>query len=334
MGGLDGLYMQLPEALQVLNDPGGSPSDFLPADATQTWAAVQALLAAQGTPIGAIPAPSSAQVATVLRTLNPTTQEFDQIQASQVQDVPQMKPTITNTFELGYKGVIGKRFSASLDFYHSRIEDFVGPLRVETPNVFYDPATLQAYLSTPAFGLSQAQIQALTAAIAGIPVGTVTPSNTRDPADLILTYRNFGEVEISGFDVGLQFQLDPDWSLYASYSWVSDDLFKNLDGVGDIALNAPTNKAGLGLRYRSKETGMNTGLRAYWVDGFPVNSGVFVGEVQAYGLLDFDAEYRLPPFPDTSVSLAIQNVFDHRHRQFVGTPELGRVSILRLNQRF
>jgi iron complex outermembrane receptor protein len=331
--GLGGLYMQMPDALRVLNGmPPGS--DFLAAEATQTWGAVQQILLAQGTDITAIPAPPSVAVGTVLRSLNPTTGGFDLIQPSQVQDVPEMKPTITNTIELGWKGELSGGLSGSVDVYYSKIEDFVGPLRVETPNVFFDPATLGAYLSNPLFGLSAAQIQGLTAAIAGIPVGTVTPSNGRDPADLILTYRNFGNVELGGLDLGVQWQFDPVWTLTASYSHVSEDLFENLDGIGDVALNAPKNKVGLGLRYHDRLAGLNTGFRILWVDGFPVSSGVYVGEVQPYTVTDFDIEYQIPRLAGTSVVLTMQNVFDHLHREFVGTPELGRVSMLRLNQRF
>lgn len=334
MGGLDGLYMQIPEALHVLQTAPGTPvGDFVPADAEQAWNAVMQLLIAQGALPGALPAPNGA-VNTVLRTLNPTTQQFEQIQASQVQDVPQIQPTITNTFEVGYKGILGDRVVGTIDAYYTKIEDFVGPLRVETPNVFFDPTTLAAYLANPGFGLSMQQVQDLTTAIAGIPVGTVTPSNSNDSGDLILTYRNFGEVDLTGIDLGLQFNFNDYWSTYLTYSWVSDDLFENLDGVGDIALNAPTNKASAMLRYGDEEVGLDTGVRVRYTDGFPVNSGVFVGEVNSYSLLDLDATWRLPGLENTSLGLDVLNVLDHQHREFVGVPELGRVAIFRLNQTF
>ena len=38
------------------------------------------------------------------------------------------------------------KLAFSADVYHSRIKDFVGPLVVETPNVFLDPVTLGASL--------------------------------------------------------------------------------------------------------------------------------------------------------------------------------------------
>ncbi|MBZ0267932.1 TonB-dependent receptor, partial [bacterium] len=222
-GGVDGLYMTVPDA-----HTGGAPAFMgsLPAEATQMWPVIQGLLLQSGAVDSTflmIPAPTSASVATVLRRLNPTTGAFDATLASEVQNVGQIKPTITNTFEFGYKGLLGKRLVASADVYYSRIQDFVGPLRVETPNVFFDPATLAAYLANPGFGLSAGQISALTEAIARIPVGTVTPENTADRGDLILTYRNFGDVDLTGVDVALQILLAKRWSALLSYSLVSDD---------------------------------------------------------------------------------------------------------------
>jgi len=328
-GGVDGLYMTVPQA-----HTGGVPAlaGPLPAEATQMWPVVQGLLLAQGTDITGIPAPPSTAVGSVLRKLNPTTGSFEATSASEVQDVGQIKPTITNTFELGYKGLVGQRLVAAVDVYYSRIEDFVGPLRVETPNVFYDPVTLGAYLANPAFGLSTAQVTALTEAIARIPVGTVTPENARDSGDLILTYRNFGDVDLSGVDLTFQILLNDFWSAVLSYSYVSDDFFANVEGDLDLALNAPKNKAGLQLRFQDRPRGVGASARVRYVDAFPVESGVFVGNVKAYTLLDLSGSWEV--IPHTTVSAVVQNALDHDHREFVGVPQIGRFGVLRVTRTF
>lgn len=328
-GGVDGLYMTVPDA-----HTGGAPAFMgtLPAEATQMWPVIVGLLAAQGQDISALPAPTSAQVGTVLRKLNPTTGTFDSLSPSEVQDVGQIEPTITNTFEVGYKGLIGRRIVASVDAYYSRIQDFVGPLRVETPNVFFDPATLGAYLSNPGFGLSPAQITALTTAIAGIPVGTVTPENAADRGDLILTYRNFGDVDLTGADIAVQILLSGKWSTLLSYSLVSDDFFANVEGDLDLALNAPKNKAGVSLHYTDVSQGVTASARVRFVQGFPVESGVYVGDVEDYTLCDLTGSWKV--LPATTISVVVQNVFDDMHREFVGVPEVGRLALLRVTQTF
>ena len=80
----------------------------------------------------------------VLRSLDPQAGDF--VDVEDVNDVNALKPTITQTYEVGYKGILMNKLAFSADVYHSRINDFVGPLVVETPNVFLDPVTLGASL--------------------------------------------------------------------------------------------------------------------------------------------------------------------------------------------
>ena len=76
-------------------------------------------------------------VKNVLRSLDPQAGDF--VDVEDVNDVNPLKPTITQTYEVGYKGILMNKLAFSADVYHSRIKDFVGPLVVETPNVFLDP---------------------------------------------------------------------------------------------------------------------------------------------------------------------------------------------------
>lgn len=59
-----------------------------------------------------------------------------------VENIGSIRSTITNTFEVGYKGILADRLLLSADVYSSQVNDFVGPLRVETPTVFYDPGSV------------------------------------------------------------------------------------------------------------------------------------------------------------------------------------------------
>ena len=83
-------------------------------------------------------------VKNVLRSLDLQAGNF--VDVDEVKDVSPLKPTITRTYEVGYKGILMNKLAFSVDVYHSRINDFVGPLVVETPNVFLDPVTLGASL--------------------------------------------------------------------------------------------------------------------------------------------------------------------------------------------
>ena len=251
------------------------------------------------------------------------------------------------------------RLAFSADVYHSRIKDFVGPLVVETPNVFLDPATLGTFLGGPMTAaladpananLKQAllafdapaqggngngsPVDELVKVIASIPFGTVTPEQAADPNAVMLTYRNYGDISLNGLDLNLTYYLNPSLSVGANYSFVSKDLFENVDGLGDIALNAPKNKFGANVQYINAELGLGAGLRTRFVAGFPVRSGVYVGELKSYYTIDLSAGYEVPIGPKPRLSLTIQNLLNRQHQQFIGAPEIGRLSMIRLTQTF
>ena len=303
-------------------------------------------------------------VKNVLRTINPETGEFADIE--DVNDVDPLKPTITQTYEFGYKGILMNKLAFSADVYHTRINDFVGPLVVETPNVFLDAETLSAFLGqhfTAALSdpknatLNQAllafddpaqggngngsAIDELTKLfVAGtenngpafIPFGTVTPEQAADPNAVMLTYRNYGDISLNGFDASVTYYLNPSLSLGGTYSFVSKDLFEN--ELNDIALNAPKNKFGANVQYVNANLGLGAGLRMNFVAGFPVNSGVYIGEVESYSTIDLNVGYNIPFATEPRLSLTVQNLLGTKYQPFIGAPELGRLSLVRLTQTF
>ncbi len=336
----------------------------------------EAGLAAQGLPAEIVAALSAGfdsvipqqvtGVKNVLRSLDPETSNF--VDVADVNDVDSLEPTITQTYEVGYKGILLNRLAFSADAYHSRINNFIAPLFVETPNVFLDAATLSASLGQQIKAaladpqnaqLAQALLafdattqggngdgssieELVTLFVAGtenngaafIPFGTVTPEQAVDPNAVMLTYRNYGDISLNGLDLNFTFFLNPSWSLGANYSFVSEDFFENVDEIGDIALNAPKNKFGANVQYTNIDLGLGVGLRARFVQGFPVRSGVYVGEVESYYTVDLNAGYSIPLGPEPRLSVTIQNLLDRKHNQFVGTPEIGRLAMARLTQTF
>ena len=279
---------------------------------------------------------------------------FDPV--ADVIDVPLTRSTTTETFELGYKGVVGERLVVAADLYHTRIKDFVSPIQVQTPNVFLDPASLGAALgaSVGETLASDAELAAVVAPLdnmqvpgtlsgngngspvdeivtlfaggaAGIPFGTVTPEQAFDPTAVTLTYRNFGEINLNGLDVNLAYFPSDQWSLTGSYSYVDQTLFENVDGIADIALNAPGNKLKVGTSYTFDQEQLTLGAQWRYVGAFRQESGVFVGDVDAYSLLDLNASYLLPFGDDLRLGVDVSNALDNKHRTFIGAPEIGRL---------
>jgi iron complex outermembrane receptor protein len=257
--------------------------------------------------------------------------------------IDRLRPTITNTFEVGYKGILTERLLVAADVWSSRITDFVGPLRVETPSVFFNPSSVQAFVlhrlqQAIAAGLvTQQQAAQIIAGISSIPVGTVAPDQSAS-LDLIVTYRNFGELDLWGTDLSFQFLATDQLSFLGGVSFVNDYCFDlNEDGScttnADISLNAPKFKGSAGARWSDAVLGLALEGRVRRNGKFPMNSGVYVGNVKAYTLVDANAAYQIPWVPGVTASLTVNNLLDEKHFEAIGGAELGRLAVLQLTYR-
>lgn len=332
------------------------PGQALPANAAALWPGLLEMLPALLSPgfqpfadilksllqnPGALP--GDPEIGTVLRRLDQAAGAFP-LDTSPVESIADLTSTINNTFEVGYKGLINDRVLLAADAYFSRVENFVGPLRVVTPNVFFDPESTTAFVIHRLTPLIQAglvtleQIRPIVEGVAQLPLGTVVPDQV-DNSDLLVTYRNFGEVDFWGADLSAQILASDRMRINANYSFQSDECFDfNEDGnctsSADIALNAPNHKGSVGFVFDDRTAGFSFGGRMRMTTAFPMNSGVYIGDVEGYSVVDASIGYRLPFQPGTHISLTANNILNNMHREFVGAPEIGRLLLARVRYDF
>lgn len=285
-----------------------------------------------------------------LAILNPTTAKFDAVSSSSVVDIAKLRPTKTTTYEIGYKGVIENSLSVNVDVYYTQVKDFISAAQIFTPNVFLDQAATQTYLhdqlktALVAQGMPEAQAEqtaamlapALAAGYAQVPLGTVTPSNTPYHTDVLLSARNYGSLSYYGTDISLGYTVSTSLQLYGSASIISQNYFtaSEVGGLTDFALNAPKYKSTVGVSYTNSEFGLNAGLQWRWVDAFAMNSGVYVGTVSAYNLVDMNLRYKLPMVEGLALTVTVTNVLNMPAQQFIGAPTMGRLAQLRVAYTF
>lgn len=361
-GGVDGLCMRSPF-------PGANTLGLIPANAASLWSvAVGALQQA-----GAIDAqtaaflnsqqvrPTPAQVGTELRILDPATRTFNTVLPASVRDINQIAPTTTSALEFGWKAVLGGRARLSVDLWWENKKNFIGPLIVESPNVFLNRAQTIAHLTpfvgaatAAQLGTGMAGIAGTTGATLGVPLATVVPHNAAvtNRADIFLTYRNFGEVDLLGTDLAVDYILNDYFSVAGTMSLANKDYYTReevarkgeSEGFSDIALNAPKAKGSITARYRNERTGLSIESRYRAIKGFPINSGVWSTgtnpdgsreTIPNYGVLDAQVSYRVPMGRQSMMlTLSANNLLDKPYQTFTGVPHLGRTVISRISYTF
>lgn len=299
-------------------NPGG-PDEFLPADATVAWDAYVQLLLDAGIDISAIPAPTAADVPSVLS-----------IPAEEVIDIPGPAPQILSTIEVGYKGLIGDRAYLTVDVHRTSFNEASSGFDVITPTVTLEEAALATYLGQY---MPQADADGMAAVISGIPGGTVTPANALDPFDFIVATTIAPEEYVRyGVDVGLEVQLTPELTVGGTYSWIDNDSIPDVAGFLDVHLLASSSKGSFRASYVTPRFSASVSGRAVRGYRFPVGiyANPIYGEVVP-GYLTMDASVGVQvPWQGTSVTLSSTNVLDNRHVEQLGVAELGRLLMLRL----
>lgn len=298
-------------------------------------------------------------VANNLMIFNPTTSSFEPYSIDQLADIDPLEPSYTNTFEFGYKGVLADRLKLAVDLYYTKRNNFITPLAIETPNVFLDQSTLQDYLTgefesaladsansdyaailelldQPGYGGNgngspvDELANIYSYGTAQIPFGTVSPVEAYNPEDILVTFRNFGNVWLYGADLSMSFMINSNLSCGINYSFLSKNLFgKSADRPQEIYLNSPKFKAAGFIQYFNEKMGIGSDTRVRYVKGFDMYGPFFGTRVDSYTVVDQNLLLYLAR--NIRLVLTVQNLFDNRHIEFVGAPKLGRLALLRIS---
>ena len=300
----------------------GGADQYLSVDGTQLWPGIVQLMAQGGLDLSGVPAPTAAQVGSELRTFSLVTGAFESSAPGDVVDARRWKRLIQNTFELGYKGLLGERVRAEVDLHYNDWGPVAAAQSIVTPNVFFESGSLTTYLE----GFMPApQAAGVAAAIADVPLGTVTPAQAFDPTALLLVQRQGKDVTFWGLDLALNVALSQEVSGNASYSWTSEDSIPNVTAMQDYVFNNPKHRGSLGVDYRNADAGFRVGLQNRFVGSFPGFNGFHFGKVDSYWVTDASLNWDLPGSSGVTLSLSAYNLFDNVHRELPGLPELGRV---------
>lgn len=303
------------------------------------------------------------QIGPILNALRPTSTDIGSVfldlntrqpVAGVGNDYAPLGANFSNTVELGYKGIFGEKFRLSTDLWFQR-RPADPTTQILNPGVLFNPTQLATFLATRvgqatgSAATGQQVAAALTPLMAAIPIGATAFTNPlHDSPLLVFSYQNAeGYVNVSGVDVAFDFLFDDKWSLEATYSYLSKNIFPDAPGataLNPLVANTPNHRGSAAIRYANALRGFTSELRGRYTNAFQVNSGVFNSfnintpvrypGVPVNALLDAGISWRLPVANEVRWSLNATNLLDNKVPTFVGTAPIGRLLLTRLQYTF
>lgn len=214
---------------------------------------------------------------------------------------PALVPEIVKTYEVGYRGVWGGNLVVDTVAYSSQYENFISALQVIAHAVAFGTVAVDAD-------------------------GVVHP--------VVLTYLNYGQADVDGFDIGVDYFKGKRMHLNLSYGYEKLKSFDNSTPIPDLPFNTPEWKIKGTLSLKDiwmENTLLNLGLRH--VDGYEYHSGRWNGDIENSTYLDLTLGYRWTD-KDTLFKLNVNNLLDEDSTELIGVPTMPRLISFEISKRF
>ena len=209
-----------------------------------------------------------------------------------------VKPEKLNAFEVGYKGILGKKLFLDVSTYHTIYNDFISG------------QTVRAKKGTTIGGVTRPGVEDLLAGRATTATAFRPVSNTPEV------------VTSTGFGLGMNYRLNKGFSLYGNYTYSSFNVeTTNPDFVSGF--NTPKHAGVIGLANRKlfRNFGFDVNYRQqsafFWENSFAY------GMIEAYGVVNFQVNYELPNI-SSSIKLGATNLGGKDYRTMAGGPFIGQ----------
>ena len=220
---------------------------------------------------------------------------------AQVPDIGPLSASYNQTYELGYKGIVGNKFRFDIALWGQERGDVATTAALATPNVWFgNPAQLGTYMGkelasylVPALiangftqaqalqlagGLAPALATGLAGSLAPAPLGVVTFNDPNtSPTAIYATYQKVNKtLWVKGLDLAVDVVASDRITFDAAASWQNQSVWKDIV-IGGIPFmsNSPQSRGSVGARYRNEANGIGFELRTRYNEAYQVNSGVY-----------------------------------------------------------
>jgi outer membrane receptor protein involved in Fe transport len=199
------------------------------------------------------------------------------------------KPESVNAYELGYKGLFGKRFLIDAYGYYSQYHDFIGRVQV-----------VQSTSGNPA---------------------TINPADPTSYQGYSVSTNSANKVSTYGWGLSADYLLDGNYAIGVN---ISSDNIHNPDSTFATYFNTPKyrfnitfSNSGFGPQ---KRYGFNVDYR--WQDKYYTEADFVQGPVSAFGTFDAQVSYKLSGIRSL-IKIGGCNILNHYYTSQFGNPAIG-----------
>ena len=197
-----------------------------------------------------------------------------------------VQPEQLKSFELGYKGVLGKKLLIDLNGYYTSYSNFIGGEIVASKN-------------------------ATTHQGKAVPAGTLYSPYTNSVED----------VTSLGVGLGVSYSLPKNFIVNGNWSWANFDAGESAGFRSGF--NTPKNKISVGVGNRKIVKNLGFNLNYRWQTGFLWESSYGVWQVPEFGVVDAQLNYKMSSLK-SMIKIGATNIGGGDYRTNLGAPFVGQ----------
>jgi outer membrane receptor for ferrienterochelin and colicins len=224
-------------------------------------------------------------------------------------------------YEVGWKGSLSSKVYVTVDAYMNNIKDFVTDL-LPGINPAFGAWTAPEAVPQQARAALEGAIRQTLAGNPATALAAAGLSRTEDGnTAIVVSYGNAGEVDQTGVDVGVGFQLNDEFRLDGTFSYFDFEVVSQQAG-DQLVPNTPEKKGTLSLGYIGLSNGFDATVTMRIVEEYDWAAGVFVGKVPASNTINASAGYQLTP--NFRIFAVGTNLLDEQRYHLFGGSVIGR----------
>lgn len=209
-----------------------------------------------------------------------------------------VEPEQIQSFEVGYKGLLGNRVLVDAAYYYNIYDNFIAQFRVRKAAAAFtgDPATDQQIAASLLSG---------------------------DASNTFQLYTNLDQtVKSRGAVFGVDFSLPNNFVLGTNYNW--NELITDRSGGFIFDFNTPEHKVNVSFGNRRLTNNLGFNVTYRWQEEFDWTSSFANGTVPSVSTVDAQISYRVPDLKSI-VKVGGSNITNNRHFLNYGGPNLGAI---------